>query len=213
MLINGYLIVSFYITDIRGAVLRSSLCVVLVVYLAFIIYLIVRNTSMYSRLCSSMTKRSWVFQHCHWPPWWTGIVDYTRRELLLHVKDMVPQPICVGSRESLYAYPLYCIYGISGSRLSPLGWTKAPALSYLRVHAVDRFIFVSHLWRWSWWCEQHYWHNDIAWLCLAAAISFWYGADIIKVWCCCPDVQDLTAASAAEIRPRYKQYDIICFVP
>ncbi|KAG2542628.1 hypothetical protein PVAP13_9NG650300 [Panicum virgatum] len=58
MLINGYLIVSFYITDIRGAVLRSSLCVVLVVYLAFITYLIVRNTSMYSRLCSSMTKRS-----------------------------------------------------------------------------------------------------------------------------------------------------------
>ncbi|RLN42736.1 metal transporter Nramp2 [Panicum miliaceum] len=58
MLINGYLIVSFYITDIRGAVLRSSLCVVLVVYLAFIIYLIVWNTSMYSRLCSSMPKRS-----------------------------------------------------------------------------------------------------------------------------------------------------------
>ncbi|KAF8673699.1 hypothetical protein HU200_048448 [Digitaria exilis] len=58
MLINGYLILSFYITDVRGAVLRSSLCVVLVVYLAFIIYLIVRNTSLHSRICSSMPKRS-----------------------------------------------------------------------------------------------------------------------------------------------------------
>jgi len=58
MLINGYLILSFYITDVRGALLRSSLCVVLVVYLAFIVYLIVRNTSLYSRLCSSTSKSS-----------------------------------------------------------------------------------------------------------------------------------------------------------
>jgi len=115
---------------------------------------------------------------------------------------MVPLPICVGSRESLYAYPLYCIYGISGSRLSPLGWTKAPALSYLRVHAVDRFIFLSHLWRWSWWCEQHYWHNDIAWLpsccnyLLRLSRHNW--SFVLLPWCpgsyCC---------FAAGIRPRY----------
>jgi len=115
---------------------------------------------------------------------------------------MVPLPICVGSRESLYAYPLYCIYGISGSRLSPLGWTKAPALSYLRVHAVDRFIFLSQLWRWSWWCEQHYWHNDIAWLpsccnyLLRLSRHNW--SLVLLPWCpgsyCC---------FAAGIRPRY----------
>lgn len=58
MLINGYLILSFYTSEIRGALLRSSLCVVLAVYVAFIIYLIVRNTTLYSRLCSSMSKSS-----------------------------------------------------------------------------------------------------------------------------------------------------------
>ena len=56
MLINGYLILSFYATEVRGALVRSSLCVVLAVYLAFIVYLIMRNTSLYSRLRSAMTK-------------------------------------------------------------------------------------------------------------------------------------------------------------
>lgn len=56
MLINGYLILSFYATEVRGALVRSSLCVVLAVYLAFIVYLIMQNTSLYSRLRSAMTK-------------------------------------------------------------------------------------------------------------------------------------------------------------
>ncbi|EMS68090.1 Metal transporter Nramp2 [Triticum urartu] len=58
MLINGYLILSFYTNEVRGAVVRSSLCVVLAVYLAFIIYLILRNTTLYSRLRSSVSKSS-----------------------------------------------------------------------------------------------------------------------------------------------------------
>lgn len=58
MLINGYLILSFYTEEVRGAVVRSSLCVVLAVYLAFIVYLILRNTTLYSRLRSSVSKSS-----------------------------------------------------------------------------------------------------------------------------------------------------------
>ncbi|KAF7050107.1 hypothetical protein CFC21_058516 [Triticum aestivum] len=58
MLINGYLILSFYTNEVRGAVVRSSLCVVLAVYLAFIMYLILRNTTLYSRLRSSVSKSS-----------------------------------------------------------------------------------------------------------------------------------------------------------
>uniref|UniRef100_A0ACD5X2F0 Uncharacterized protein n=1 Tax=Avena sativa TaxID=4498 RepID=A0ACD5X2F0_AVESA len=58
MLINGYLVFSFYTDEVRGAFVRSSLSVVLVVYLTFVVYLIVRNTTLYSRLRSSVSKSS-----------------------------------------------------------------------------------------------------------------------------------------------------------
>ncbi|XP_020095939.1 metal transporter Nramp2-like [Ananas comosus] len=58
IIINGYLLLAFFTTEVRGALLSSSLCVALAVYVLFVIYLILRDTTLYKRVVSAVSKSS-----------------------------------------------------------------------------------------------------------------------------------------------------------
>ncbi|KAJ3691806.1 hypothetical protein LUZ61_020970 [Rhynchospora tenuis] len=48
ILINGYLLLEFFLAEVKGFLFGSAVCTVLVVYLAFVIYLVLRETSAYT---------------------------------------------------------------------------------------------------------------------------------------------------------------------
>ncbi|KAJ3673932.1 hypothetical protein LUZ60_005924 [Juncus effusus] len=56
IIINGYLLLSFFSEEVRGVLLSSTVCVALAVYVVFIIYLIFRNTAMYSKFSARFCK-------------------------------------------------------------------------------------------------------------------------------------------------------------
>lgn len=58
ILINGYLLLSFFSEEVRGALLSSTVSIGLVVYVIFILYLILRNTALYSKFTSRFSKNS-----------------------------------------------------------------------------------------------------------------------------------------------------------
>ncbi|KAJ4767443.1 natural resistance-associated macrophage protein 1 [Rhynchospora pubera] len=58
ILINGYLLFSFFSEEVRGALLSSTVSIGLIIYVVFVLYLILRNTALYSKLTSRFSKNS-----------------------------------------------------------------------------------------------------------------------------------------------------------
>lgn len=58
ILINGYLLLLFFSEEVHGALLSSTVSITLVVYVIFILYLILRNTALYSKFASRFLKSS-----------------------------------------------------------------------------------------------------------------------------------------------------------
>nr|CAD1822635.1 unnamed protein product [Ananas comosus var. bracteatus] len=56
--INGYLLVTFFAAEVHGPLFGSTLCMALAVYVAFVIYLVVRETTFYNRLISAVSRSS-----------------------------------------------------------------------------------------------------------------------------------------------------------
>ncbi|XP_010936565.1 metal transporter Nramp2 [Elaeis guineensis] len=56
IIINGYLLLDFFTAEIRGALLESFVGAALVVYVAFVIYLILRGSALFSRLALAARK-------------------------------------------------------------------------------------------------------------------------------------------------------------
>lgn len=58
ILINGYLLLSFFSEEVRGALLTSTVSFALVLYVIFVLYLILRNTALYSKFTARFSKSS-----------------------------------------------------------------------------------------------------------------------------------------------------------
>ncbi|KAJ3673037.1 hypothetical protein LUZ60_006411 [Juncus effusus] len=56
ILINGYLLLDFFLAEVKGFLLGSLVCVVLAVYVAFVVYLVLRETSTYTRFMLPLRK-------------------------------------------------------------------------------------------------------------------------------------------------------------
>lgn len=56
ILINGYLLLDFFSSEIRGAVSGSFLCVAVVAYAAFLLYLILRCTELPNHVFTPVNK-------------------------------------------------------------------------------------------------------------------------------------------------------------
>lgn len=56
ILINGYLLLDFFLAEVKGFLFGSAVCVLLTVYLAFVIYLVLREISSYTNFRFPLCK-------------------------------------------------------------------------------------------------------------------------------------------------------------
>lgn len=60
LIINGYLLLEFFSSEIHGPLFGLVVCVIVVIYMAFIAYLILRGRDLFIRLTSYFTRYSLV---------------------------------------------------------------------------------------------------------------------------------------------------------
>jgi natural resistance-associated macrophage protein 2 len=56
ILINGYLLLDFFLAEVKGFLFGSAVTVALAVYLAFVVYLVLRESSAYTNFRFPMSK-------------------------------------------------------------------------------------------------------------------------------------------------------------